>query len=93
MAQSQPLEEFAAAPTAESRSEAVLALLKNKDLHRALETRAFQRGMQRLVERTGGGRSRLVALSTLGRIGAVTKSAQPLIARHLTQALEQPLSA
>ena len=94
MANSAPLDEFASAPTAEAQSEALLELLKNKDLHRALDTSAFESGLQRPVhytEDTSAGPARLVALSTLGRICAVAKSAQPMIAQRLARALDQPL--
>jgi hypothetical protein len=91
MADHDALKMFAEEQSASGQLQAVVALIKEKQLHRALSEDPFARGLQRLVDTvrdSDRADDRLIALAALSRLGAVAKSLQPTLERELSVALE-----
>jgi hypothetical protein len=94
MASNDPLKVFSKHESAAGQLQAAIALIKEKQLHRALSEEPFARGLQRLVDTVRDpdrSHDRLIALAALSRLGAVAKSLQPTLERELGVALASAL--
>ena len=88
------LNRFRAAPDARSQRDALIELVKNKQLHQVANEESFRKGLinlARTVRATECGAQRLLAIAVLERAAAVAKSLRPEIDALLSASMIDPL--
>ena len=88
------IETFATAATVDECARAINSLIKQKKLHSAAKSPAFQAGLQKLAAFASGNnseRDRLLAVAILARIGRIVKPVHKQMNQLLSKAFAEPL--
>ena len=88
------LRRFAASSQVDTQRDALIALVKNKQLHQVANDESFRQGLSNLaltVQQGTSGVQRLLAVATLERVAAVVKSLRPDVNELLDRFITRPL--